>query len=67
MRGAIPPLSQYVFMGFSLVTYRIRLHGVLLSYVQEQLGLFTRWIYSWGIKSHLLVELRDRRRRRRRR
>jgi hypothetical protein len=36
----ITSTSQYVFMAWYLVKYRIRLHGVLLSYVQD---VFMAW------------------------
>jgi hypothetical protein len=40
MRGAIPPLHQYVFMAWCLINHGIRLHDVVLSEAQK---LFVCW------------------------
>jgi len=48
MRGAVPPLSQYYFIAWFLIKQWIRLHVVVLSYVQGNCT-FTFYLLSMNI------------------
>jgi len=40
MHGAVPPLSQYIFIAWCLIKHVVHLNGVMLSYAQGQIYFY---------------------------